>query len=495
MKRSFTLAQKGFIIVGLPLLFELALLITLNNVLIQTEREVENEMRARKITNIMNRFQTDYGNNVASVTGYFLGGGSGTNYLQQFHNGKMQIAQLFEHLSTLVPGSGDEQKTLANMKATSDEGIKGLEAILAQVKDRNIGAAISMFKELKPLIQNATHKMQEIIDEEEKIAQRSSEQQTRSRSTVKWVIVLGTILNLVLAVSLAIFFNRNLTSRLSTMLDNTLRLASKERLNKPVGGADEIANLDQVFHEMAEALENANKQKNDLLEMVAHDLRSPLMSIQTSLDLLTSTAFATTPEKAKSEAVTASKNVSRLIHLINDLLTLERMDAGQLKLDKKEVSLSWVTENAIDALDSYAKSKQIEITYPDQAPVVIADSDRLIQVLINLLTNSIKFSPEGSKIRISYGCKSNFTELRVEDSGRGIPEATRSKIFDRFEQVSQDDQKNGTGLGLAICKAIMIAHGGGIAVESKEGVGSTFCLTIPSANQTVAVTPQSYIED
>lgn len=377
MKRSLTLAQKGFLIVGVPLLFELALLLILGNVLAQTEREVETEMRARKIATIMNRFQATYGGNVAAVTGYFLGGGS-TDYLQKFRDSKLQIAEMFQQLSALVPSSSPEQTSLDSMKATSDEGFKGLEEIVGQVKERNLASAILMFKALKPLIQRATHKMQAIIDDEENIARTSSEQQTKSRIAVKQIILVGTILNILLAIILAVFFNRHLTSRLSTMFDNTLRLSAREPLNKPVGGADEIANLDHVFHVMADALDEANRQKNELLEMVAHDLRSPLMSVQTSLELLASTAFGKLPETATSEARTASNNVTRLIHLINDLLTLERMDAGQLKLNKKEVSLSFVTECSLDVLSSYAKSKNIDIIYPDDAPMILADPDRQI---------------------------------------------------------------------------------------------------------------------
>jgi signal transduction histidine kinase len=168
--------------------------------------------------------------------------------------------------------------------------------------------------------------------------------------------------------------------------------------------------------------------------------------------------------------------------LINELLEIERIEAGSLNLDYAEVELEELMRRSVAAVSALAQRKQITIETPQVADQYIdADEDRLLRVFINLLGNALKFSDKGKTITISFKELTESVEFSVADQGRGIPPDQMEKIFDRYHQVTADDARKlgGSGLGLAITKAIIEAHGGTIVAQSEVDKGSTFTLRIP----------------
>ena len=157
--------------------------------------------------------------------------------------------------------------------------------------------------------------------------------EARSRDFVIYCLTFGISLNVFLAISLALYFNRGTSRRLLILMDNTDRSSRNQALHTRIGGGDEIAHLDDVFHKMAEALAEAARRKAELVSMVSHDLRTPLTSVQASLTLLSEGVLGSLPARAHKEVTTAENNTTRLINLINDLLDIEKMEAGQLAID------------------------------------------------------------------------------------------------------------------------------------------------------------------
>lgn len=222
--------------------------------------------------------------------------------------------------------------------------------------------------------------------------------------------------------------------------------------------------------------------KREFVSIVSHELRTPLASISASLQMLSAGVLGKLPDKAARSVQTADRNTVRLISLINDILDLQKLESGNLRMVKGPVQVCEVVERSADAVRSFAEQKKIALKVrADSDAIAYADAERLIQVLVNLLSNATKFSPEDSQIDITAEENSHVITFRVEDRGRGIPEKFRERIFNRFEQVEQSDdrKKGGTGLGLAICKAIVEQHDGTIGVDSVEGKGSTFWFTVP----------------
>ena len=168
--------------------------------------------------------------------------------------------------------------------------------------------------------------------------------------------------------------------------------------------------------------------------------------------------------------------------LINDLLDIEKMKGGKLELSVSAVNIAEVFQQSLQSVSMMAAAKKIRLTVVPTNLFVDGDEGRLVQVVVNLLANAVKFTPENENISMSARDQGRMVEVSVRDSGRGIPEDQLSTIFDRFTQVKASDAKQGgSGLGLAICKALVELHGGKISVESRVGVGTSFSFTIPKA--------------
>jgi PAS domain S-box-containing protein len=238
-----------------------------------------------------------------------------------------------------------------------------------------------------------------------------------------------------------------------------------------------------IVHDITER-KQIDQMKRDFVAMVSHDLRTPLTSIQMVHSLLAAGAYGELTEDGKDSVEGAQDCCDRLITLVNDLLDLERMESGRMDLSLESIPISDIIKPSISMVANAVRQKKIELKLETQEdPTVTADKERMIQVLINLIANAIKFSPENSNLTVSTEINDKFALVKVKDEGRGVPESMRTSIFERFKQVNKSDSKGrkGSGLGLAISKAIVELHGGRIAVESEEGKGSTFHFSLPIA--------------
>jgi PAS domain S-box-containing protein len=223
--------------------------------------------------------------------------------------------------------------------------------------------------------------------------------------------------------------------------------------------------------------------KKEFVSTVSHELRTPLTSIRGSLSLLAGGVLGDLPDEAKDVLAIAERNVVRLIGLINDILDLERLETGRIEMHMADVPLAEVFARSVEAVRAVAEQQQIRIDVRPSEAIVRGDGDRLVQVVVNLLGNAVKFSPAGAPVTLEATEAGDLVEVRVVDRGRGVPRQAQQAIFERFKQVEASDQreKGGTGLGLAICRTIVEQHHGAIGVISEEGRGSIFWFRLPSA--------------
>jgi PAS domain S-box-containing protein len=225
-----------------------------------------------------------------------------------------------------------------------------------------------------------------------------------------------------------------------------------------------------------------DRMKDEFISTVSHELRTPLTSIRGALGLLSSGRLGTLPEKGQRLLDIASSNTDRLVRLINDILDIERIESGQVTLTKSSCDAGVLARTAADVVRALADRENIRITIDAAHVPLVADGDRMIQTLTNLLGNAVKFSPAGSLIRLTVRSEGSNVLFSVTDQGRGIPAEKLGTIFERFQQVDASDSrdKGGSGLGLTICRSIVRQHGGEIHVESEPGRGSTFTVTVPA---------------
>ncbi|MBD2346794.1 PAS domain S-box protein [Anabaena subtropica] len=230
-----------------------------------------------------------------------------------------------------------------------------------------------------------------------------------------------------------------------------------------------------------------DKIKNEFISVVSHELRTPMTSIQGGLNLLKTGLVKLDSEKAQRIIEIVSESSERLVRLVNDILDLERLQSGKITLNKQKFNTAELLTAATDLMQLMANKAGINLSVLPQSIELIADKDRIIQVITNLLSNAIKFSPKGSTVFMTVeevkgkdGQNSNVL-FKVQDQGRGIPADKLETIFERFHQIDASDSRKqgGTGLGLAICRNIIEQHNGQIWLESSLGLGSTFYFTLP----------------
>lgn len=299
--------------------------------------------------------------------------------------------------------------------------------------------------------------------------------------------------NILVCPLIVLYFSQNVVRRLLVLVANAERLAHDKQLLEPVAGDDEIAHLDKVFRLMAETItktraerEEAERLKKEFVAMIGHDLRTPLSSVQGTLTLLADGIYGDISDTGIKKARVAEKSIERITHLANELLDIEKIESNNLQIELEPIALQAAIERSIANLEGFAVYKKIEIDFVHTSLEVMADETRLTQVLVNLISNAIKFSPDGSRVSVTAAqTESGQVEVRVSDQGRGILPEKKEEIFARYKQLDKTDAKNerGIGLGLAICKAIVENHGGQIGVDSNDDGGCSFWIRIASATQ------------
>lgn len=235
-----------------------------------------------------------------------------------------------------------------------------------------------------------------------------------------------------------------------------------------------------VAHDISER-RRADRMKQRFIAIVSHDLGTPLSSVSATLSVLLAGA-GNLSDSAKNVLRKAEASLARLMDLIRDLLDLEKLEAGKVRLDMGAVSSLDVCSAACESVEFLARSLSITIVKSNIDTVMLGDERRLVRVLINLVSNAIKFSPRGSTVTVAVKDLGRSTEISITDRGPGIPEQDRDLIFEKFRQSSTQSVVKGTGLGLAIAKLIVEGHNGLIGVNSVLGEGSTFYIRIPNFN-------------
>jgi len=227
-----------------------------------------------------------------------------------------------------------------------------------------------------------------------------------------------------------------------------------------------------------QAREEATRLKDDFLSAAAHDLKTPLTAIQGGLGMIETSATGRLRAEERQLVSNVRRNTERLGMLINDLLTLNQISAGVLRLDREPIDLRTVVSEVLSAIHPLILQKRqvLELDLPEPLPC-IGDARRLEQVTINLLRNAHQHTPTGTRIVVAGHVVGGEIRLSVSDTGPGIPAQQRDAIFDRFQHLGANG--GGSGVGLAIVRGIVELHGGRIWLESASGTGATFHVALP----------------
>ena len=302
---------------------------------------------------------------------------------------------------------------------------------------------------------------------------------------LRWLLVGGALLAGALGVLLGLALSRNLTAPLQRLATAARAVANRDFSRRvDVEGSAEVAEVARAFNEMTAALAEAERQRQNMVADVAHELRSPLSVLQGNLRAILDDVYPL--DKAE---ISRLYDETRLLgRLVGDLRELALADAGQLRLNLRPIDASQVIRSTVENLGLVAEAQEVAlmVEVPDDLPLVQADSDRLAQVLRNLLINALRHTPSGGSVTVAATPRADALEIMVADTGEGIAPEDLPRIFDRFWRADLSRARDnrwagGSGLGLSVAQSLVAAQGGHIWAESTLGEGTTLRLTLPLA--------------
>jgi signal transduction histidine kinase len=271
-------------------------------------------------------------------------------------------------------------------------------------------------------------------------------------------------------------------------------LRALERLRE----RERSARADAEQAQMLLALQNdqlveADKLKDEFVALISHDLRTPLTSIIGYVELTLEEVGPELDAERRAYLEVVSRSSERLLRLVDDLLFVARLQAGRLVLERSQLDLCLIASQAVEEARPRAESKQLTLEFAGDSPLLIdGDKGRLFQLLDNLITNAIKFTPEGGRIDVRAIRSGSTAVLDVSDTGIGLGQGEADLVFDRFFRSARvvAEQVPGTGLGLFIARAIVEAHNGTIGVSSRDSGGATFHIELPAQIAAIPADPE-----
>lgn len=482
MLRRLTLWHKALILIAVPLLFELVFVAVLLDLQKRTEIEVARETRARNMSVATNQLILHFYVACARFSHREIP----EPLLPYARN---PIASVSEDLSAIASNCNDEGEVqhILSIRHRLRQSARSLSEAIINPHVSVVTAALryqKTVKESRQMLNEVVVEVHAINQRQRAIQNESQKRQQVYRESVAALLWVAVPFNILLAVVLAFYFHTGISARLKVLMDNTHLLAANRPLHVPVGGVDEIAHLDFTFHEMAAKKQETDQLKRDLINMVSHDLRSPLTSLLAVVSMLKDETYGTISPDGKEVLTQSRNNVLRLISLINDLLDVERLETGLVEYNPLDVAVTDIVIDCLNSLHALSKSKQLRFDVHVGDVRLFADQARTTQVLVNIVGNAIEVSPENGTITIeATRPTADQVEVRVTDQGPGIPDAMKDIVFEKFRQLERRSSNN-SGLGLAICKNIVEHSGGSIGVQDgAENRGCTFWFRLPGSTQ------------
>jgi signal transduction histidine kinase len=492
----------GVLLVSIPLCFE----ITIFGVLIGMQDHLENE--AQRINH--NKVINDKVNVILRDTVLInnaLQLNTSLSAMSAFKSKDIQvlisnIRQSFLDLQDLVH---DDPELLRSVKKCEE----GLGLAFQDIKALKDGVRSShSIKEVQRVIsETKTHLEQHLYltlrggifelalrsaqgNEEDLVTEQIEEQKKR---LLKCALVLSGCF----AILGAYVLSKYLVRRLALVSRNAERLGKGQPLLPALTGTDEVAELDRNFHTAAELIEAAKKMRQEVTAMITHDLKSPLQSVRSYLELLEHGRFGPINETGTRLLSTAQKSTNQMASLIDNVLQLEKLRSGLVRLEATQIELPRLVDQCLDAVQLLAEQKNVAFTRNYEGTgcdTTTGDPFWLEQVIVNILSNAIKFTPSDSTVSVTTRSRSpGYVEVCIADQGPGIAAQEMKLIFDRFHRVESTAQVAGTGLGLPIAKELIELQHGAISVESEKGKGSTFVLRLPVSDPDTAVPTMNFL--
>ncbi|MBY0552408.1 MAG: HAMP domain-containing histidine kinase [Candidatus Obscuribacterales bacterium] len=481
------LRHQGLLLIGVPLACQFLFVGTLIVALLNLEKAAAKEAYAKQLLSKADDLRNSLGLSYLALSTMKISGSP--EYLSTFQNARLELNRKLDGLRTLSKKDSRAAEIFADHINTMTHLVELLDQGIQDKQDpKYIHLSFARFLNEHELMEELTlnlHKLaagsMEIHKRYAPLVNEFSPQAASQRAHLRTVIVAGLVLNAALALFLVITFSRTTTKRLDQLNSNMDKFAAGQVELSPVDGDDEIAVIDQKFRVVATARQESDEMRRSILNMVSHDMRSPLTSLHGTLEMTLQNAYGELEPKLIKTLTKCDSEIMRLIRLANDLLDAELIHEGKFEIQIEDNFIDNIVLQSINAVKGMADQRGITIKQDfEEGLEVRCDADRIVQVLVNLLSNALKYAPKESTVIVRASEQNAVVKVEVVDQGAGISEVDKARVFEKFEQLDQshDTRKQGKGLGLSICKTLVEKHGGTIGVESAPGKGATFWFTL-----------------
>ena len=359
------------------------------------------------------------------------------------------------------------------------------EKVVLMEQSEAFSYAQGFYAKIRAFRLNWEHSAVNVIKDQEDALKTFPEQHAKRRELIRSIVTAGCVGNILMVLALSIFLWRSVVSRMLLLVDNTRRISRKEKMHERLGGSDEISNLDRELHDMDESLEIAQNERQAFLAMVSHELRTPLAAVNLSFELMGMGVAGDVSAESGSLIKASETKLKHLLKLINDLLDLEKLEAGKLTMTPKVVYIEHILEDVTKQVSDLALQKEVNLEAPESMVELELDPERMRQAICNLVLNAIEASRSGSEISIKLIESQEHIEIQILDAGNGVPIELRDQLFERFRSTPSGLIK---GMGLPISRAIVLAHGGEIGYRTRESGGSCFWVRLKLPLQVEATT-------
>jgi signal transduction histidine kinase len=411
--------------------------------------------------------------------------------LRQFGGNLDRLQSTTRDEEELLGRGGEEQRALLAIRNDYDQFIDVLTRVIGLIRQRKIADARELhYTHATPLTLSLQLRMNELVNLADVSMMATINASQAAFRSSRWVVIGFALASILLALTLGYVISWSLIGSVREMRGRLEQISSgdfSQRVDVP--NRDELGalagNLNRMTEELGRLygqLEAASRHKSQFLANMSHELRTPLNAVLGYTELIQDGIYGEVPQKVHDVLGRLQRNGRHLLGLINDVLDLSKIEAGQLPLSLSNYSMKDIVQSVVSATESLAAEKQLALrtsVQPDLPPGR-GDERRITQVLMNLVGNAIKFTDAG-EVRIQASAQDGEFRVAVADTGLGIGEADQHRIFEEFQQAdgSGTRAKSGTGLGLSIARKIVELHGGRVWVESILGKGSTFWFTVP----------------
>jgi len=489
---SWNLGRRSVVITLVPLLVAAIVLVVVNKAL-AFSREAEDELqRGLRVLGQIHAVHAGLAEAASGVRGFLLT--QDEAFLAPYQRAEERLRKSLSQLKSDVKDPVQRQ-SLAEISALVDVKLSNLALLQSPSQTPSTGSILEYSLGNKVLLDHLRNRIADMETRENQIVGALQQDLHEARQTSQWLMLTTLVAAFVLATLLAQWFARDLITRVRRIRDNAMHIGSGTPLQIHAGSyQDEVAELDQLITQTSAMLdekleelqcakasaEESNLAKTEFLSRTSHELRTPLNAIIGFSDLLNEGNWA--PEQ-RHRVATIRRSAHHLLHLVNDLLDLSRLETGNLTLEVQPVAVEEVILTARDIVAGRALVKSVELSIHSHTEDVVAaaDPERFLQILLNLLDNAIKFTPPGTQVIVSWQnatrAEAEGVEITVTDHGSGITPALEKLLFSPFNRL--DSQVEGVGLGMAISRSLAQLMRGHLEYQPAPGAGSRFVLWLP----------------